>query len=141
MTTADDGATPDALDLREHEARNRAAWNDDADDYQARHAGQLDTHGGLAWGVTQIPESELQILGDVAGKDVLELGCGAAQWSIGLARLGARPVALDLSDRQLEHARRRWSRRGSTSRSSTPAPRRCRCPTRASTSCSATTAR
>ena len=46
------------------------------------------------------------MLGDVAGKDVLELGCGAAQWSISLAKLGARPVGLDLSPRQLEHARR-----------------------------------
>jgi len=55
--------------------------------------------------VWQIPEAELEILGDVAGKDVLELGCGAAQWSISLAKLGARPVGLDLSPRQLEHAR------------------------------------
>jgi SAM-dependent methyltransferase len=101
-----DGPTPDELTLCDHEARNRAAWNDDADDYQARHAAQLDIHDGLAWGVTQIPESELQVLGEVAGKDILELGCGAAQWSIGLARRGARPVALDLSERQLEHARR-----------------------------------
>lgn len=53
----------------------------------------------------QIPEAELRVLGDVAGKDVLELGCGAAQWSISLAKLGARPVGLDLSPRQLEHAR------------------------------------
>jgi SAM-dependent methyltransferase len=56
--------------------------------------------------VWQIPEAELQALGDVAGKDVLELGCGAAQWSISLAGLGARPVGLDLSSRQLDHARR-----------------------------------
>ena len=53
----------------------------------------------------QLPESELQILGDVAGKDVLEYGCGAAQWSILLARRGARLVGLDNSARQLEHAR------------------------------------
>ena len=53
----------------------------------------------------QIPEAELHVLGDVAGKDVLELGCGAAQWSISLAGLGARPVGLDLSPKQLEHAR------------------------------------
>jgi SAM-dependent methyltransferase len=46
------------------------------------------------------------VLGEVAGKDVLELGCGAAQWSISLAQLGARPVGLDLSPRQLDHARR-----------------------------------
>jgi SAM-dependent methyltransferase len=52
----------------------------------------------------QLPESELQILGDVAGKDVLELGCGAAQWSILVAGLGARPVGVDNSARQLEHA-------------------------------------
>ncbi|MGD9889998.1 MAG: class I SAM-dependent methyltransferase, partial [Dehalococcoidia bacterium] len=49
--------------------------------------------------------SELQILGDVAGKDVLEFGCGAAQWSILLALRGARPVGLDNSERQLDHAR------------------------------------
>ena len=54
----------------------------------------------------QIPEAELNVLGDVAGLDVLELGCGAAQWSISLAGLGARPVGLDVSPRQLEHARR-----------------------------------
>jgi SAM-dependent methyltransferase len=41
----------------------------------------------------------------VRDKDVLELGCGAAQWSIALAKRGARPVGLDLSPRQLEHAR------------------------------------
>jgi len=41
----------------------------------------------------------------VAGKDVLELGCGAGHWSISLAKLGARPVGLDLSPRQLDHAR------------------------------------
>jgi len=55
--------------------------------------------------VWQIPEADLQVLGDVAGKDVLELGCGAAQWSISLAGLGARTVGLDLSPKQLEHAR------------------------------------
>ena len=87
----------------DHVARNRAFWNRDADDYQRRNAGHIDR--GEAWGVWQIPEAELGILGDVAGKDVLELGCGAAQWSIALARRGARCTGLDLSERQLEHAR------------------------------------
>jgi SAM-dependent methyltransferase len=62
--------------------------------------------------VWQIPEAELEVLGDVSGKDVLELGCGAAQWSIALAGLGARPVGLDLSPRQLEHAREAMSEAG-----------------------------
>ncbi len=92
--------------LRDHEAANRASWNAESDDYQARHGSQLAGFGGLAWGVAQIPEAEIHVLGDVAGLDILEFGCGAAAWSIGLARLGARPVGLDLSERQLEHARR-----------------------------------
>ena len=40
------------------------------------------------------------------GRDVLEYGCGAAQWSMALAARGARAVGVDLSDRQLVHARR-----------------------------------
>jgi SAM-dependent methyltransferase len=62
--------------------------------------------------VWSIPEAELRVLGDVRGKDVLEFGCGAARWSIALAALGARPVALDNSARQLEHARRLMSAAG-----------------------------
>jgi SAM-dependent methyltransferase len=62
--------------------------------------------------VWQIPEADLNVLGDVAGLDVLELGCGAAQWSISLAVAGARPVGLDLSARQLEHARRAMAEAG-----------------------------
>ncbi|HET9757072.1 MAG TPA: class I SAM-dependent methyltransferase [Candidatus Limnocylindrales bacterium] len=102
----------DLPDLTDHEAQNRASWNADSDDYQARHGEQLAASSGLAWGVMQIPEAELHVLGDVAGKDILELGCGAAQWSIALARLGARPVGIDLSERQLEHARRLMAEAG-----------------------------
>ena len=91
--------------LTGHADRNRAAWNATSDSYQAEHGPDLAASGGMAWGVWQIPEAELQVLGDVRDKDILELGCGAAQWSIALVRAGARPVALDLSDRQLEHAR------------------------------------
>jgi SAM-dependent methyltransferase len=93
-------------DLRassDHDERNRAFWDEYSDTYQADHGPQLAVHGA-AWGVWQVPEAELGILGDVAGLDVLELGCGAAQWSIVLATRGARPIGLDLSLRQLEHA-------------------------------------
>jgi SAM-dependent methyltransferase len=90
---------------RRHEALNRAWWNAESAEYQARHGAQLGEHGA-AWGIWQIPEAELGVLGDVAGRDVVELGCGAAQWSIELARRGARPVGVDLSEAQLDHARR-----------------------------------
>jgi SAM-dependent methyltransferase len=103
-------ATPGGL--TEHAVHNRAAWNATSDDYQARHGAQLEKSGGLAWGTTQIPEAELHVLGEIAGRDILELGCGAAQWSIALALRGARPVGLDLSERQLEHARRLMAEAG-----------------------------
>jgi SAM-dependent methyltransferase len=95
-----------------HEARNRAMWDAYSDEYQAKHGAQLADSGGRAWGTSQIPEAELRVLGDVAGKDILEFGCGAAQWSIALAQAGARPVGLDLSERQLEHARRLMAEAG-----------------------------
>jgi SAM-dependent methyltransferase len=59
----------------------------------------------LAWGAWRVPEAELRVLGDVHGLDVLELGCGAGQWSIALAGEDARPVGLDQSVVQLKHAR------------------------------------
>ena len=87
-----------------YERRNRAFWDADADDYQSAH-GELLAARPKAWGVWRIPESELSILGDVAGADVLEFGCGAAQWSLALTRDGARVVGLDQSRAQLAHAR------------------------------------
>jgi SAM-dependent methyltransferase len=59
----------------------------------------------IAWGLWKVPEAELQALPDVAGMDVVELGCGVAYWSAWLARLGARPVGVDLTPSQLEIAR------------------------------------
>lgn len=91
--------------LSEHARANRAYWDRIADSYQDENA-EFITHEELRWGMWQIPDSELGILGDVAGRDVLELGCGAAQCGIALARGGARVVGLDNSARQLEHARR-----------------------------------
>jgi SAM-dependent methyltransferase len=93
------------MKLTPHARRNRTFWNKLSDGYQAEQGRQLAIHGA-AWGVWQIPEAELGVLGEVAGRDVLELGCGAAQWSIWLARRDARAVGLDVSDRQLQHARR-----------------------------------
>jgi SAM-dependent methyltransferase len=92
-------------ELTPEAAINRRRWDEQSDAYQERHGGQLEKSGGTAWGVWQIPESELQALGEVAGLDVLEFGCGAAQWSIALHGQGARVTGLDNSSRQLEHAR------------------------------------
>ena len=89
---------------------NRASWNRTADEYQREHARQLNRFDRPSWGVWEIPESKLEVLGDVRGKDVLEYGCGGGQWSIALSLRGARPVGLDLSINQLGHARRLMDR-------------------------------
>jgi len=88
----------------DHVHKNREHWNANSDGYQEKHGPQLE-RSPLAWGTWSIPESTLKLLGEVTSKDVLELGCGAAQWTIALSALGARVVGLDLSDRQLAHAR------------------------------------
>jgi hypothetical protein len=67
--------------------KNRIDWNRSSDDYQLRHGDVLKDRA-LAWGIWRIPESDLRVLGDVGGQEVLELGCGAAQWSIALAERG-----------------------------------------------------
>jgi SAM-dependent methyltransferase len=95
----------------EEALRNRAHWDRQSDEYQERHRDFIN-RSEPRWGSWQIPDAELNVLGDVAGKDVLELGCGAAQWSILLAKQGARIVGLDNSERQLEHARRRMADAG-----------------------------
>jgi SAM-dependent methyltransferase len=60
----------------------------------------------VSWGVFKVPEAEIGCLGAVEGLDVVELGCGTAYFSAGLARRGARPVGVDPTPAQLETARR-----------------------------------
>lgn len=84
--------------------KNRAFWDSSSDRYQATHGPRL-REPALAWGVWRIPESKLGVLDHVDGRDVLELGCGAAQWTLALTRLGAHAVGIDLSLKQLGHAR------------------------------------
>jgi SAM-dependent methyltransferase len=88
---------------KDPERLNRSFWDEDADDYQAVHELQLDVPT-IGWGVWDLPERDLNVLGDVSGLDVLEYGCGGAQFGIKLARTGARVTGLDQSRGQLRHA-------------------------------------
>jgi cyclopropane fatty-acyl-phospholipid synthase-like methyltransferase len=58
---------------------------------------------GVDW--TFLYEKSLELLGDVAGKDVLELGCGGGQCTVGMAGRGANVTGIDLSESQPDHAR------------------------------------
>jgi SAM-dependent methyltransferase len=96
---------PDRYRSASHVGTNRANWDSSADAYQREHQPQLSV-SPMKWGTWGIPESELGVLGEVRDRDVLELGCGAAQWSLELVKRGARCVGIDLSERQLSYARR-----------------------------------
>jgi SAM-dependent methyltransferase len=60
----------------------------------------------ISWGVFGIPETQVGVLGEVDGLDVVELGCGTAYFSAWLAKRGARPVGVDPTPAQLATARR-----------------------------------
>ncbi len=86
----------------------RGWWDRNADDYQNEHGAFLGDDR-FVWGPEGLDEAEAALLGPAASlkdKDVLEIGAGAAQCSRWLAARGARPIALDLSHRQLQHALR-----------------------------------
>lgn len=102
---SDPSDPPGASALPEHVAANREAWDRYAADMAPRgHRAWAATEA--RWGIWNVSESELHLLpGDLAGRDVIELGCGTAYVSAWLARLGARPVGIDNSPKQLETAR------------------------------------
>jgi len=89
----------------EDASRNRDVWTKSNAEYTDRKA-LASWNAEPAWGMWKAPEAELGVLGDVAGLDVVELGCGTAYVSAWLARAGARPVGVDITPAQLETARR-----------------------------------
>jgi SAM-dependent methyltransferase len=93
---------------------NRMLWSMVNEAFTDRDADRRWDTGGITWGLFERPESELGVLGDLAGRDVAELGCGTAFLSASLARAGARPVAVDLSRAQLRTAQRNQARTGIT---------------------------
>jgi SAM-dependent methyltransferase len=84
---------------------NRHWWDADAADYLAEHGdflGPVD----FCWCPEGLREETAGLLGPVAGRRVLEVGCGAAQCARWLAAAGAYPVGLDLSAGMLAGAAR-----------------------------------
>ncbi|MQA84621.1 MAG: methyltransferase domain-containing protein [Streptosporangiales bacterium] len=90
---------------------NRSWWDAAADAYQEEH-GEFLRDVGFVWCPEGLDEAEAQLLGDVARRRVLEVGCGAGQCGRWLVSRGARVVGVDLSWRQLRHARRIDARTG-----------------------------
>jgi SAM-dependent methyltransferase len=94
-----------AVSEAESRRANGPDWDRYADEYQATH-GDFLGDAGFVWGPEGFTEEEAGVLGDVDGRDVLELGSGAGQCARWVRVRGGRSYGLDLSARQLQHSRR-----------------------------------
>jgi len=93
------------VDEAETRRANRADWDRTADAYQAEH-GEFLRDVGFIWSPERLDEADVGLLGEVCGRRVLEVGCGAGQCGRWLVDQGASVAAFDLSLRQLQHSRR-----------------------------------
>ena len=105
------GVTRREVGSAENRRASRGWWDRDADAYQAEHGAFLGD-AEFRWCPEGLVEADARLLGDVAGRTVLEVGCGAAACARWLAGQGARVVALDLSGGMLRHAREAGVRTG-----------------------------
>ncbi len=114
---------------------NRRWWDAEARTYQDEH-GDFLGDDDLLWCPEGLREADARLLGDVRDRDVLEVGCGAAQGARWLVREGARVTAFDVSYGQLLESRRLDERSGTDGRAASCRPTRSTCPsaTRPSTS-------
>jgi len=94
------------LDRPDYVQQNVANWTRANAEYTDASAASAWAQKEITWGIWRAPESELNVLGDVNGLDVVELGCGTAYFSAWLARRGARVVGVDPTPAQLDTARR-----------------------------------
>jgi len=81
----------------------RDHWNIIALEYQKNRNLSFDN---IEYALGYARESELNLLDDVKGKKVIELGCGGAENSIILTKKGAICTGVDMSTEQLNHARK-----------------------------------
>ena len=86
-------------------AHNIESWTRTNAEYTGPSAARAWSREEITWGIWRVPEAELGVLGDVAGLDVVELGCGTGYFSAWLAKRGARPVGVDPTPAQLVTAR------------------------------------
>jgi SAM-dependent methyltransferase len=99
-----DAVARQPLSQSESARAHRAWWDEQADDYQDEHGAFLGD-ADLVWGPEGLREADANLLGDIRGLSVVEIGAGAAQCSRYLAARGARVLATDISHGMLRHSR------------------------------------
>jgi SAM-dependent methyltransferase len=93
--------------LTDYVAKNRESWTKSNAEYTDARAPTAWAREEIAWGMTKTPESEVRMLPELDGKEVVELGCGTAYFGAWLKRAGARRVVgVDVTPSQLATAKR-----------------------------------
>jgi SAM-dependent methyltransferase len=93
--------------LTDYVAKNRESWTKSNAEYTDERAPVAWAREEIAWGMCKAPESEVRMLPELEGKDVVELGSGTAYFGAWIKRAGARRVVgVDITPVQLATARR-----------------------------------
>ncbi|KJK43317.1 SAM-dependent methyltransferase [Lentzea aerocolonigenes] len=98
------GIVKRGADAAESRLANRVWWDADADDYHETHGDFLGA-ADFVWCPEGLREDETHFLGEVAGRNILEVGCGSAPCARWLKANKANVTALDISAGMLRHAR------------------------------------
>ena len=101
------------LGPRDSVRASRRWWDADAAAYAAEH-GTFLGDADLVWGPEGLREDDEALLGPVAGRAVLEVGCGSGAGARWLTAAGALAVGLDVSGGMLAQARPAEARSGLT---------------------------
>jgi SAM-dependent methyltransferase len=88
-------------------ALNRAVWTKTNAEHTDANAPKAWAQEHITWGTTEVHEADVGVIPDVAGKDVVELGCGTGYFGAWLKKRGARRVVgVDITPAQHDTARR-----------------------------------
>ena len=81
---------------------NKESWNNKVKFHVESDFYNMD---GFLKGETSLNSIELDILGDVTGKEILHLQCHFGQDTLSFGRMGAKPTGVDISDKAIDKAR------------------------------------
>jgi SAM-dependent methyltransferase len=94
--------------MMNYQESNASAWNRQSKRYlsEARFDNSILDFGDPRC----LTDNDLNLVGDVLNKKILELGCGGAHISINLARRGGQVTAIDISEQQINLAKEEANR-------------------------------
>ena len=94
-------------ELPDYSLLARKHWTESNAKYTDGRAREAWAQEEIAWGVWKNREADLDVLPDLYGLEVIELGCGTAYFGAWLKKRGAkRVVGVDITPAQLDTARR-----------------------------------